>query len=288
MFLDDIDAVGLDAEIVTQRTMKRAPRFDVSPTSIITSGIMNETARAAAIDAGRQLASVLTYNPFSNRATSWAEKNSARLVVEIKESTRDGLRSIITEAKRINMHPGNPKLRALIKESVGLTSRQVTSVGNYWLKMAESGVDQQTMSRNSKKYAERLHNLRAETIARHELLQATEEGITQGWQTAIDDGLVESSRMSQEWSTSQDERVSERICRPMHGQIRPFGESFMTGEGELILGPPAHVMCRCVRLITVSTTSVESITPTKPVDRVRGKTAPTRSLKPPFKRDEID
>ena len=46
------------------------------------------------------------------------------------------------------------------------------------------------------------------------------------------------------WYTNADDIVCE-ICRPMDGQTVAGDGMFLTDEGIYIMGPPAHVNCRC-------------------------------------------
>lgn len=280
--IEAVDADGLDVDIVVNQVERKAGLIYIQDTTLIVSGALESVAESAAIDASRALRREITFNPFANRAVKFAEQNAARMVTSINETTREGLKTLIAEAKKINLHPRDPKLQTMIRESVGLTPGHSRAVTNYYLQMADAGVDAAKMERNVRVYADRLHKLRSDTIARSELLTATEAGISEGWMSAVDEGIVEQQRLSQRWMTAQDERVSVWVCRPMHGQVRAMGQMFMTGDGRMIEAPPAHVLCRCDREITVADRAVESFTPKRPRDAVRGKVTPSRRLKPRY------
>jgi SPP1 gp7 family putative phage head morphogenesis protein len=86
---------------------------------------------------------------------------------------------------------------------------------------------------------------RAETIAVTEVTRIYSEGNQAAWKST--DGLVAGNR----WSTAMDEKVCP-VCAPLDGVVANLGDGFgidENGEGvadtEGILGPPAHVNCRC-------------------------------------------
>lgn len=90
--------------------------------------------------------------------------------------------------------------------------------------------------------------LRARTIARTEAIRATNMGIQDAWQQALDKGVVPEALVRKRWIVARDERLCE-VCGPIPGMNPkkgvPHAASFQTPEGPVTL-PPMHPNCRCV------------------------------------------
>jgi SPP1 gp7 family putative phage head morphogenesis protein len=84
---------------------------------------------------------------------------------------------------------------------------------------------------------------RAETIARTEVMRASNEGQLQAWEQATSAGLLIGTE-EKEWIVTPDDRLCP-ICEPLDGVRVGMRESFDTEVGRLE-GPPAHPNCRCV------------------------------------------
>jgi hypothetical protein len=83
---------------------------------------------------------------------------------------------------------------------------------------------------------------RADLIARTETMRASNEGQSQAWDQATEDGLLTGTE-DQVWIVTPDDRLCP-ICEPADGQTVPLDGRFDVG-GEEIDGPPAHPLCRC-------------------------------------------
>lgn len=84
---------------------------------------------------------------------------------------------------------------------------------------------------------------RAETIARTETMDASNEGQQEAWDQAVEEGLLKGDE-NQVWIISNDERLCP-ICASLEDQLAPLGEIFTSDEGDEFDGPPAHPRCRC-------------------------------------------
>jgi hypothetical protein len=103
------------------------------------------------------------------------------------------------------------------------------------------------------RYSDNLLQVRAEAIARTELLSAMHEAQAEGLRQLIERGEVRSDQITQEWDASGDDDTRQSH-RSMDGQKRKQGEPFVTGNGHLMLypgdrslGAPGSeiVQCRC-------------------------------------------
>jgi hypothetical protein len=83
---------------------------------------------------------------------------------------------------------------------------------------------------------------RAETIARTEVMTASNRGQQEAWSQAEDAGLLTGDE-KQVWIVTPDDRLCP-ICEPLEGETAPLGGTFRV-EGDDIDGPPAHPRCRC-------------------------------------------
>ncbi len=88
---------------------------------------------------------------------------------------------------------------------------------------------------------------RARTIARTEATRANNIGIQEGWQQALEKGVVTEELTRKQWIVARDERLCE-VCGPIP-KMNPkkgvkHGQPFLTPDGPVTL-PPIHPNCRC-------------------------------------------
>ena len=201
-------------------------------------GLLSADALAAALKIGP-----LVFDLKNPRAVAWAKQSSAALVTEISTSAREALRTLTAQGLAHGIAP--VETARLMRASIGLTDRQAMAVMNYRFALLEQGRTPEDVARLAERYSAQLLNYRARVIARNETLTAAHMGQQQAWQQATDQGLLNPDQTRRRWSVAMDDRTCP-ICLPMHGQEVAFsGEPFLTGDGEPVDLPPAHVMCRC-------------------------------------------
>ena len=182
---------------------------------------------------------VLAFDVKDPLAVAWATEHSAALVVGITETTRQAIRDTIAFGLDEGIAP-RVTARAL-KNVIGLIPRDATRV------VLESPhlSDKQLASLSN-----RLLRARAINIARTETIAAANEGQRQLWLQARSNGLITNEQ--RRWIVTPDDRLCE-ICEPMDGQVTALEGVFETGDGDSVIGPPAHPSCRCaVGLVTAS------------------------------------
>jgi F like protein len=91
--------------------------------------------------------------------------------------------------------------------------------------------------RKAKVYAEKLLRQRAKTIARTEILRASNAGQRAAWRSARDKGILPRTTL-REWIATGGACA---ICSPLDGKTAGLDEPFDGG----IDSPPAHPSCRC-------------------------------------------
>lgn len=80
---------------------------------------------------------------------------------------------------------------------------------------------------------------RADLIARHETMLAAGEGQRQGWDQALEEGLLNKG-VKRVWIVTPDERLCP-VCVELEDETASLDGQYKGGFD----GPPAHVACRC-------------------------------------------
>ncbi len=215
----------------------------------------------------------LVFDANSPEALLWAQQRSANLVVGLNQNTRAGVRSVVVQAFDELIPPA--EAARLIKPLVGLTEPSANAVANLrkrmlnpenWgktikagktkIRIPEAGPSKALIQSRTSKYADRLLRKRAISIARTEVIAASNEGQRQVWRTAQTEGLL-SDRALRVWIITPDERLCP-ICEPLEGVTAPVNEPFVSPDtGEEFGAPPAHIMCRCAMGISEELAPVE-------------------------------
>lgn len=211
-------------------------------------------------------------NPNTLRAVRRAQLN---LVTGFGREQRELLRDLLTEGARVGTNPR--QLARELRESIGLTPSQAATVRRYRNLLQARSSDalvhelrdrrfdsrvaanargshmttaqiEQVVSR----YRSRWLGYRAEVIARTESLRAVHEGNEAMLEQAIEERALPRERLVRRWNSALDARVRD-AHRTMHGQLRAYGDPFVSGAGNRLRHPgdrsaPASetVQCRCV------------------------------------------
>jgi len=232
--------------------------------------VLNASGQAAATAATRSSGGFraadrigVSFKKTNPRAVAWAETRSATLVTRISEETRGAIREVVRSAFETGVPP--KAAARLIRPLIGLTERDAQAVINLRQRLLDSpgdlvyagktrirvpreGASEEFLGDKADEYADRLLNGRAVSIARTETIAASNEGQRELWLQAVDEGLLDENEQ-REWITAGDDRLCP-ICESMDGQVRGLAEPFETPDGEEVMGPPAHPMCRCAQGIT--------------------------------------
>lgn len=169
-----------------------------------------------------------------------ARQHGARLVVEVTQETRRAIREIVARSFSEGITPRDTA--KLLREVVGLTSRQAKTVLKYRRALVKRGVSPADVERRTAAYGKRLVRQRAMVIARTETIAAATRGQLETWRVAQRVGLLPQAAMKV-WITTPDDRLC-RFCRAMDGQLVPLNAQFAGWRG-YVDGPPLHPRCRC-------------------------------------------
>lgn len=189
----------------------------------------------------------------------------SRQIQQINESTRRGVRRIVAFAQQDALTLEDAAQR--IGQRVGLTVRQQQSLDIFQDQLFTNRVrvidraafantprglavfDQAienaliTIDRDVELRRVRMVRDRARLIVENEVQLGVQQGERVFWEEAIRQGETDPDLLVKRWFTVGGPRVCP-ICRPLHGQIAKFNESF-SSLSFLGLSPPAHIRCRC-------------------------------------------
>lgn len=245
---------------------------------------LEQAYTAAGLSAAAALRSAtdrfIDFNTLNARSVSTLQTTRARLVREITRGQREAILDSIVEGTSLGLRPD--QIAPRVREAIGLTRAQRRQVENYRQALRNGsasalrrqlrdrrfdatvrrgllgqGADrvpltEEQIDRMVERYRQRFVQHRAATIARTETTAAVSAGDQEMFQQAIDEGAIQPDDIKNVWITAADERVRDSH-RAMNRQERPFGEPFVSGDGNLLRFPgdpsaPASdtIQCRCV------------------------------------------
>ncbi len=212
-----------------------------------------------------QTAMTLRFDRASPNATAYASMSSANMVRDMADTQIRAVRSVVATAfnegvtrpqtsralyQLLGKMPtpkgavvGNYAVGQIFGDATrGLTVRYADAVVNRATKiMAQSpNLSTAQLKKRVDAYGNRLRRARARTIARTEMMRASNQGRLQGMWQAADQGLINPVLAKKQWVTSSFDVC--KICVPLNGQTVGLRETF----GNHGQAPPAHPNCRCV------------------------------------------
>jgi hypothetical protein len=195
------------------------------------------------------------------------------LIRQVSDDTRDGIRAIVANAMEFGGHPSEQARQ--IRSLIGLTENQADAVANFrrlleardpealtrglrdrrfdstlLRVLGDEGVDDlsaEQIDRMVERYASRMLDFRANTIARTETISAARIGTQNAWVQATENGLLDRADVRQGWMVTPDDRLCI-YCAAVPA-LNPdgvrLGEQFITPLGP-VDGPTLHPQCRCI------------------------------------------
>ncbi len=237
-------------------------------------------AGAAALDAtpaianatrGGQLA--MRFDAINPHTVQAVRNYGFNMIRQVTEDTRDGIRAIVSNAMEFGGHPSEQARQ--IRSLIGLTDQQAGWVSSFRQALEtgdrgaldrvlrdrrfDSTLDRtlgadaiddlapEQIERMVDRYASRLLDYRATTIARTETINAARIGTQGAWTQATENGLLDRATVRQGWMVTPDDRLC--IYCAAVPLLNPdgvrLGEQFITPLGP-VDGPGLHPQCRCI------------------------------------------
>lgn len=191
------------------------------------------------------------------QAVAWAQKNRLDKIREITEDQRNTIRGVLVRGARAGTNP--LEMARELRESLGLTARQEQIVANYRRDLLAGGArlraalerqltggaaDRTLMAaiRDNRAvpedrvevmvatYRQNWRTYRAETIGRTEGLRVAHQASDELYQQAVDKGDIQPAQIERKW-VHRKRPGSRDFHAVMNGQIRGFGEAFISGRG---------------------------------------------------------
>lgn len=241
---------------------------------------------------------VFNFNVRAPRAEQWISEHSSNLIVEIIEDQRNMARNVMRAGLEAGRNPRNValdlvgRIDSVTKRRqggfIGLTDQQAQYVLNARREL-ESGdpsqmanyfsrerrdrrfdslvrramdegkpVNSSDIDKITSRYNDRLLELRGETIARTESINALRQGQQESIRQAVEQADVLPSEVTKTWQDTGDGRTRE-THRHADGQTVPFDQPYIVGgyrmmhPGDSSLGAPASetIACRCTSSVTL-------------------------------------
>lgn len=205
-------------------------------------------------------------------AAEWARKEGATLITNITEDQRAVIKSFVGNSLDEGVAPR--EVARGLRNVVGLTEQQQGWVTRHYDRQLSQGIANgltptraQTLAqRSTDRYHSQVFRYRTETIARTEILRASNEGRREAWRQGVEQGYIPSAT-NQQWSAEADFRSCEE-CIALDQMIVPLGTEFPAGD------PPIHPMCRCdVVLTDAPPTDLTNLTDAQLEEHIQGLTS---------------
>lgn len=223
----------------------------------------------------------ISFDPTNPRAAALMRQERLEFIREFSEQQRIAVRNTLAAA--LQAGDGPRAMAADFRAAIGLTQAQMTTVDNYRrlldqgsaealqrslrdrrfdssIERAVSGdkpLSAEQIDKQVGRYRQRMLAYRAENIARTEAGRALSLGRDEAMQQAIESGAINAQLVEQRWNTIMDGRERDSHAA-MNGQIRPWGQPFVSGAGVRLRYPhdpnaPASevVNCRCNKVFVI-------------------------------------
>ena len=182
-------------------------------------------------------------------ALDWVDSEGSRLIVGVGDNSRKAINGIVRETIWEGKDPR--KIFKEIKKSVGLFPKWAKAVENYELRLRGDGWSVKDAQIKAAKYHDHLVGVRAETIARTEIIRARNVGQMQAWNVTQQQGLLDQRYTKRRWVSAVRSPRTCKICISLDltSKKKPIpmnGSYTITKPKNLTIKmPPAHPQCRC-------------------------------------------
>ena len=176
------------------------------------------------------------------RAIAWIHQHAGELVLDLSGESMRAIQAIMVRSFQGEFTVAQQA--QFIRDLIGLDERRATALDNF--RREAFTVDPAKAERKVNQYRQRLLKDRADTIARTESIRGSAQGQQELWTQMLEQGVLDDTARRR-WAVTPDSRLCP-ICSPMPSNPRNtvrLDEPFETGDGRLVMIPPAHPRCRC-------------------------------------------
>ena len=180
-------------------------------------------------------------------AVAWATQHAGETITDISSKTRRSIRATIVTGFMQNRTP--QQIATDVERIIGLYPGQATQLLKFGEVLQSQGVPLREVSRRLAKFKDSLLKRRAISIARTEVMAATNGGQQISWEMGLRNGVIDEDRARKRVIITPDDRLDTKICAPMptmpeNLDVR-IGESFTLPGGRKKSQAPFHTRCRC-------------------------------------------
>lgn len=210
--------------------------------------LIDASGSRAAEDLEEAAAAQVDFEVSSPLVQSWIQEARFDLVQGITDESRAAIRQAVQRV----LDEGVPPAEAskLLRSEIGLTTRQAEAVNNFRARLVEDGIDADEVERRVQRFANAKLRQRSRIVAQTETMRAANAGHQLTWREADRQGAIDGNKWQQVWIVTPDDRLDVAVCEPMEGQRVGLNDTFTTGAGGEVPGPPAHPLCRCAVALT--------------------------------------
>ncbi|HJB29713.1 MAG TPA: phage head morphogenesis protein, partial [Candidatus Blautia faecavium] len=186
-------------------------------------------------------------------AEDWMKKHGAEMVTNMADEQIETIRQILEESVYHKMSV--EETARYLRPIIGLTEPQAQANIRYYnnfktqLAAAHPRMKTESIERKAReaaeKYAVKQRRVRAETIAKTELITAYHKGNDLAVREGIRTGKL--PKMKKVWSTSRDDKVC-KACMALEGTEIDMDEEFKAKSRKRMIStliPPLHPRCAC-------------------------------------------
>lgn len=205
-------------------------------------------ARALEVGLGKaisdlgELEVVMNFALVNPKAVAAAEASAGILITNILDSQRDSIADIVRRSTNGEMDVY--AAAKLIKQQIGLDPRRARAVEKFEQKLLEQGLSQDIIDKRVERYRQAQLKDRSLTIARTELIKASNHGQQLIWNEALEQGSIDKRFFQKQWIVTHDDRLDTSVCEPLDDAVAEIDGEFDSPIGGLV-APPAHPRCRC-------------------------------------------
>ena len=206
---------------------------------------LSDTVLAAATAVGRRMGrdARIEFAVTNPAAQQWAKTQAGRLIRRITSDQRQSIRRVIVQA--FTEHLTTRQAATRIAEQIGLQSRQAVALERVRVDLVEKGLTKARIDHLVTRQRDRMIRRRGRSIARTEVLRASNMGQQLLWEAAVDAGEWRAQDVRRVFIVTPDDRLCP-ICAPLDGVRVGLREAFVSPtNGASAVVPPLHPHCRC-------------------------------------------